>query len=103
MKQYMLIKFVRPVLALSIVLLSFVFMYLLLWKQIPERNVGTVNLVVGFMLGITATVGAYYFGTSKDKSDFEQQQRVPNTTTTTQTIVQTKPIENASNNDNIPA
>lgn len=78
-------RFVRPLLALLIVGASFAFMFALLYKSIPEGNGDTVNLVVGFMLGITATVGAYYFGTSKDKSDGEQQSRQPNTETTTVT------------------
>lgn len=76
-------RFVRPILALLIVAASFAFMFVLAFHPIPAGNGDTINLVVGFTLGITATVGAYYFGTSKDKSDGEQQQRSPNTATTT--------------------
>lgn len=74
-KEFLAFKFVRPLLALVIVGASFAFMFAILYKEIPANNRETVNLVVGFMLGITATVGAYYFGTSKDKSDTEQSQR----------------------------
>lgn len=74
-KYYVIFRYVRPILAMLIVAGSFAFMFSILYKEIPERNVETVNLVVGFMLGITASVGAYYFGTSKDKSDTEQSQR----------------------------
>jgi hypothetical protein len=81
-KTYPLFRYVRPILALLIVSASFAFMFLLALHPIPANNSETINLVVGFMLGITATVGAYYFGTSKDKSDGEQQQRSPNTATT---------------------
>ena len=73
-KTYLMFKFIRPLLAFITVCLTFMFAFALLYRPIPAQNVSTVNLVVGFMLGVTASVGAYYFGTSKDKSDFEQQQ-----------------------------
>lgn len=75
MKQYVLLKFVRPVLALVIFGFSFGFMFFMLYREIPAGNKDTLNIVIGFTFGVTASVGAYYFGTSKDKSDTEQAQR----------------------------
>jgi uncharacterized membrane protein len=84
-KSYPVFKFVRPLLAFVIVLGAFGFMYSLVYHEIPAGNKDTINLVVGFVLGILATVATYYFGTSKDKSDAEQHLRVPGTTSVTNT------------------
>ncbi len=75
MKSYPLFRYVRPVLALIIMLASFGFLFLLVMRPIPGENKETINLVSGFVLGMVGTVAAYYFGTSKDKSDLEQTQR----------------------------
>jgi|SRR5690606_13012333 len=71
-KNYPLFVYTRPVLAFLVVLLSFAFLFSLIFLPIPPGNISTVNLVVGFVLGVTGTVVTYYFGTSKDKSDKDQ-------------------------------
>lgn len=75
-------RYVRPLLAMLIVLLSFGFLYLIALKPIPDANASPVNTAQGFLLAALGVVVSYYFGTSKDKSDGEQQQRQPNTETT---------------------
>lgn len=71
-KTYPMFLYTRPILAFTIVIFSFAFLFALVFIPIPKDNVDTVNLVAGFVLGVTATVVTYYFGTSKDKSDKDQ-------------------------------
>lgn len=85
-KTYMFFRYVRPLLALIIIIAAFGFLYVLVYKPIPKGNENTINLVVGFVLSLVSGIAAYYFGTSKDKSDAEQSLRSPNTTTQVTTI-----------------
>jgi hypothetical protein len=90
-RSFMLFKFVRPLLALIIIMAAFGFLYILVFKPIPKENENTINLVVGFVLSLVSGIAAYYFGTSKDKSDAEQSTRVPNTITQVTTTQQETP------------
>lgn len=66
----------RGVLAIIIVSGCFAFLFSLLFKKIPEGNESALNMAMGFILGVLATVAGYYFGASKDKSDQEKADNV---------------------------
>jgi drug/metabolite transporter (DMT)-like permease len=59
----------RGVIALIIVLCSFIFLFVITRRVIPEGNKETVNLAAGLVLGVLANVTNWYFGSSKEKSD----------------------------------
>lgn len=57
---------IRSIIAVITVVGSFVALYLIILKPIPETNKDTVNLAVGFILGgLVGGVSGYYFGASK--------------------------------------
>lgn len=61
---------IRNILSITIVLGCFVIVYLLIVKEIPEKNKDVVNIAVGFILGgALAGVIGYYFGASKAPAD----------------------------------
>ena len=68
----LLAKNVRSVIALFVVLFSFAFLFILANKPVPEGNVTLVNVAAGLVLSALGAVCAYYFGSSKDKSDTEK-------------------------------
>lgn len=59
----------RSIIAFLIVILSFGFLYVLTWKSVPLGNKDILQISCGIVLGVLASVAAYYFGSSKDKSD----------------------------------
>lgn len=67
-------KNARSIIAIEVVTLSFAFLFFLLarQKEIPKENATILNVAAGLVLGVLATVCAYYFGSSKDKSDVEK-------------------------------
>lgn len=69
-------KAARTIIAFSITLMSFGFLYFLLYKKIPAENKDIVQITAGIVLGVLATVVSYYFGSSKDKSDQDKAERV---------------------------
>lgn len=69
-------KAARTILAFLITLMSFGFLYFLLYKKIPAENKDIVQITAGIVLGVLATVVSYYFGSSKDKSDQDKADRV---------------------------
>jgi membrane protease YdiL (CAAX protease family) len=81
-------RYVRPLIAIAVVLLSFAFLFYICVYPVPEQNKDMIQLAAGLDLAVLGTIIAYYFGNSKDKSDQEQAARQPDTTTITQT---TKP------------
>jgi hypothetical protein len=86
-------KYARAIIAFMIVVGSFGFLFILAYRAVPESNKDTINLATGFILGLLTSVGAYYYGNSKDKSDSEQAARQGSTTTaTTVTTPPTPPI-----------
>ena len=62
-------KAARSLIAFGVVLMSFGFLYFLLYKKIPPENKDILQIASGIVLGVLATVISYYFGSSKDKSD----------------------------------
>lgn len=62
-------KNIRSIIAFLVVVLGFGFLFLLLKIPIPKENHDAVMLAAGIILGVVGTVAAYYFGSSKDKSD----------------------------------
>lgn len=84
-----LLRFVRPLIALLIVFGVFAFIFILLYRAVPESNKDILNIVLGVMMAKVGDITAYYYGNSKDKSDAEQASR--NSTTTTATTVTTPP------------
>ena len=67
-------KAARTIIAFSITLMSFGFLYFLLYKKIPAENKDVVQITAGIVLGVLATVVSYYFGSSKDKSDQDKRE-----------------------------
>lgn len=65
-------KNIRSVVALSIVWMSFVFLFLLLHIVVPTENRDMINMSAGIVLAKLGDVTAYLFGSSKDKSDKEK-------------------------------
>lgn len=59
-------------LAAMVMLASYIFLYLLLKMEMPDKNKEILYVAVGNMFGVVTTVIAYYFGTSKDKSDADK-------------------------------
>lgn len=62
-------KSARTIIGISVVFLSFGFLFSLLFVKIPSENEAVVNVATGIVLGALGAVTAYYFGSSKDKSD----------------------------------
>ncbi len=65
-------KNVRSIIALSVTWLGFGFLFSLLFYPIPLSNKDAVMLSSGIVLGVVVSVAAYYFGSSKDKSDVDK-------------------------------
>lgn len=65
-------KNVRSIIAFMVVLLGFAFLFSLLYVPIPLSNKDAVMLCSGIVLGVVVSVAAYYFGSSKDKSDVDK-------------------------------
>lgn len=62
----------RSIISISVVYLSFAFLFTLLIKTVPVGNETILNVAAGIVLGVLSSVCAYYFGSSKDKSDKEK-------------------------------
>ena len=57
---------ITEIIGLSVTVLSFAFMFLLLFVKVPDSNKDLVNTTLGFVLGsFAAGVAGYYFGASK--------------------------------------
>lgn len=65
-------KNVRSIIALSVVICCFAFLFLLLTFKIPEGNETILNVAAGLVLAALGSVCSYYFGSSKDKSDVDK-------------------------------
>lgn len=70
-------KYTRSLLAFIVVIGSFVFLFSLVYRAVPEQNKDIIQVASGFVLGVIATVSGYYFGNSKDKSDSDQSKIFP--------------------------
>lgn len=82
----------RSIISISVVYLSFAFLFTLLMKTVPIGNETILNVAAGIVLGVLSTVCAYYFGSSKDKSDQEkaviaEKEKTATVLTKTETIV----------------
>lgn len=62
-------KSMRSIIAITVVLLSFAFLFTLMFVKIPQENESIINVASGIVLGVLGVVVGYYFGSSKDKSD----------------------------------
>jgi len=71
-------KYTRSIIAFLIVVLSFGFLYLIALRNIPTGNKDILQIAAGLVLGVLATVAAYYFGSSKDKSDQDKANNLKN-------------------------
>lgn len=60
---------IRSIIALSIVLLSFAFLFMLVLRAVPAENKEVVNIAAGLVLASLSGVAGYYFGSSKNESD----------------------------------
>lgn len=60
---------IRSIIALLFVVGSFAFLFTLISKVIPPSNKDAVNTVAGMVIGTLLSVGAFYFGSSKNESD----------------------------------
>jgi len=52
-----------------IVIGFFILLYLLVNAEVPEKNQGLLNLVVGALIGSFATVVSYFYGSSKGSAE----------------------------------
>lgn len=84
-------RYVRPLIALIVVTLSFAFLFYICIYPVPEQNKDMIQLAAGLDLAVLGSIIAYYFGNSKDKSDQEQAARQDATTTTTNTTANPPP------------
>jgi hypothetical protein len=87
-----LLRFVRPLIAITIIIGCIAYIFALLFKSIPDANTDVLMIAIGYVLAKMGDVTAYYFGNSKDKSDAEQASRQEGTTTTT-TVSNNAPTE----------
>lgn len=62
-------RYTRHIIAILIVVGSFGFLFSLVWHAMPPENKDVLQLAAGLVLAVLAGVTAYYFGSSKDKSD----------------------------------
>jgi hypothetical protein len=70
-------KYTRSIVAFLIVVFSFGFLFLIAIRTIPAANKDILQIAAGLVLGVLATVAAYYFGSSKDKSDQDKVNQKP--------------------------
>ncbi len=63
---------VRSIIALICVIGGFAFLFTLTQVKIPEGNETVLNVAAGLVLAVMTSVAAYYFGSSKDKSDTDK-------------------------------
>jgi len=68
----LLAKNVRSIIAIIVMVLGFGYLFLLIYKPIPIDNKDAIMLSSGIVLGVVVSVAAYYFGSSKDKSDVDK-------------------------------
>ena len=100
LKHFNKISFRGP-LAFLIVLCSFAFLFMLLYRTVPSANRDLVALAAGFVLGMAKDVSGWFFGSSKGKEDGEKTAQLKElltaekttTTTTTETPKDTPPAE----------
>lgn len=57
------------ILGVIIVIGCFAMLYIMMIKEIPSTNIGTINQAVGFTYGMLGMVVGYFFGASKKDSD----------------------------------
>jgi uncharacterized BrkB/YihY/UPF0761 family membrane protein len=65
-------KAARSLVAFMVVISSFALLFVLVYKSVPEQNKDIIQIAAGMVLTVLGTVAAYYFGSSKDKSDHEK-------------------------------
>jgi uncharacterized BrkB/YihY/UPF0761 family membrane protein len=65
----------RTIIAFIIVVGCFSFLFVLLYKTIPDANKSIIDIAAGAVLTTLATVANFYFGSSKDKSDQDKAER----------------------------
>ena len=61
--------YVRPLLALTLVICSVALIFVLCFHKITPENKDMLNIFIGIILGAAATSVTYYFGSSKSSSD----------------------------------
>jgi len=62
---------VRNIIALLAILLSFIFLFLLLYVKIPVENKDIINVSTGFVVGtcVTAIMGYFFTSTKTNKTE----------------------------------
>jgi hypothetical protein len=66
----------RGPLGITVVFLSFAFLFLLAFKIIPSANKDVITFAAGQMLTLAGVVISWYFGSSKEKADAEKTAQV---------------------------
>jgi hypothetical protein len=64
---------VRNTIGMVFTVLSFLFLFRLLYTKIPQENKDVVIAIAGVIVGQLVTINGYYFGQSK--SEVEQQKK----------------------------
>lgn len=60
---------IRSIIALTVVVCSFTFLFLVTHTKIPAENLPVLNTSTGLILAALSGVVGYYFGSSKNESD----------------------------------
>lgn len=68
----LIFKNMRGLIGLMVVLGTILFDFMLAWKAIPVDNKELLYTAAGGLNTLSAGIIAYYFGSSKDKSDQEK-------------------------------
>ena len=68
---------IRNTLAVTIVALTFIFLFKLLTKAIPAENQNSVNTLGGLVFGAFGLVVSYFFGQSKSEVDEKKKTNEP--------------------------
>ena len=79
----------RGFIALIIIIGSFGFLYLLMFRAIPENNKDIVLTSSGVILTLSAAVVGWYFGSSKISSDAEKVEQARQLTKTEEVKTET--------------
>ena len=67
----------RSIIAFIIVLLSFSFLFALLFVKLPSENRDILQISAGLVLAALGFVTGYYFGSSKNESDKAKMDQKP--------------------------
>jgi hypothetical protein len=60
---------IRHIIAIVYVIMSILFIYVLVFKPVPQENKDLINVLGGYVIGGVGTVLSFFFGSSKNEAD----------------------------------